>query len=197
MVAFDLEVARSKFCPEAFHRQPPLGDYGYNAHGGEGLMTSTLAESMKFTSVGESLRRHWLSHHIEINAGVSEAELEAFEEKFGVILPTDFREYFRCVNGMPTDVVDDGMIRFWMIEEIKPLTQGAPAYSASSYVENSQSLFLFADYSMWAHAYAIRLASIPVQSNEVIIIGYKSPVLISHSFSEFGHHYLTAKDLLH
>lgn len=160
-------------------------------------MTSTLAESMEFTSVGESLKRHWSSNDVEINAGVSEAELKAFEAKYGVVLPKDFREYFSCVNGMPPDVVDDGMIRFWMLEEIKPLPQGAPEYSDSSYVKNPESLFLFADYSIWAHAYAIRLGSVRLQSNEVIIIGYKSPVLISHSFSEFGDHYLTDKNLLH
>lgn len=152
---------------------------------------------MEFTSVGESLKRHWSSHNIEINAGVSEVELKAFEGKYGVVLPDDLRDYFRCVNGMPPDVVDDGMIRFWMLGEMKPLPQGAPKYSVSSYVKNPESLFLFADYSIWAHAYAIRLESVPSPSNEIIIIGYKSPVLISHSFSEFGDHYLTDKDLLH
>ncbi len=160
-------------------------------------MTSTLAESMEFTNVGESLKRHWSSHDVEINAGVSEAELKAFEEKYGVVLPDDLRDYFRCVNGMPPDVVDDGMMRFWMLEEIGPLTQGAPQYSDGTYVQNPETLFLFADYSLWAHAYAIRLGKGALESNEVIIIGYESPKSISDSFTRFVDTYLTSKDLLH
>jgi len=151
----------------------------------------------EFTSAGESLKRHWASHRVDINAGATEAELNAFETRHGIVLPQDLRDYFLCVNGMPPDVVDDGMIRFWMLEEVRPLNQGAPEYSDPSYVKSPESLFLFADYSIWAHAYAIRLGAVPLQSNEVVIIGYKSPVVLSASFSEFVHRYLTDKDLLH
>ena len=160
-------------------------------------MTSTLAKSMEFTSVGESLKRHWSSHDVEINAGVSEAELRAFDEKYGVVLPGDLRDYFSCVNVMPPDVVDDGMIRFWMLEEVTPLSEGAPEYSDRNYVQNPETLFLFADYSIWAHTYAIRLGKTGLESNEVVIIGYKSPKVISDSFSGFVDTYLTTKDLLH
>ncbi|HKB65781.1 MAG TPA: SMI1/KNR4 family protein [Pyrinomonadaceae bacterium] len=152
---------------------------------------------MEFTSAGESLKRHWSSHNVEINAGVSEARLKAFEEKYSVVLPDDLRDYFRCVNGMAPDEVDDGMIRFWMLEEIEPLPQSAPQYSDGTYVQNPETLFLFADYSLWAHAYAIHLENTELESNEVIIIGYESPKLISDSFSKFVGTYLTSKDLLH
>ena len=150
-----------------------------------------------FTNVGASLRRHWASHNLEINAGASEAELDSFEAKHGVVLPSDFRDYFLSVNGMPPDVVDDGMIRFWELGEVEPLPTGAPEYSEPGYIENPESLFLFADYSIWTHAYAIRIGSVALPSNEVVIIGYESPVAISSSFSEFVDRYLTGKDLLH
>lgn len=152
---------------------------------------------MEFTNIGRSFKEHWSSHNVEINPGVSEAALKSFEEKYGVVLPNDLRDYFRCVNGMPPDVVDDGMIRFWTLEEMEPITQVAPQYSDSSYVKNAESLFVFADYSIWAHAYAIRLGSVPLESNEILIIGHRSPVLVSLSFSDFGEHYLTDKDMLH
>lgn len=153
--------------------------------------------SGEFTSAGESLKRHWASHNVDINAGVTRAELDSFEARHGVVLPEDLRDYFLCVNGMPPDVVDDGMIRFWMLEELQPLPQGAPAFSDPSYIQNPESLILFADYSIWAHAYAIRLGSAALQANEIIIIGYESPVTIAQSFSEFVDRYLTNKDLLH
>ena len=152
---------------------------------------------MEFPSVGQSLKRHWSSHKVEINAGISEAKVKAFEEKYGVILPDDVRDYFRCVNGMAPDEVDDDMMRFWMLEEIEPLPQGAPEYSDGTYVQSPETLFLFADYSLWAHAYAIRLGNTVLEANEVIIIGGKSPKLISASFSKFVGTYLTSKDLLH
>jgi hypothetical protein len=152
---------------------------------------------MHFTSVGESLKRHWSSHSVEINAGVSDTELDSFETKHGVVLPEDLRDYFLCVNGMPPEVVDDGMIRFWMLEELKPLPQGAPEYCDPQYIQNPGSFFLFADYSIWAHAYAIRLGDLQLESNEVVIIGYESPVAVSKSFSEFVDSYLTNKDVLH
>ena len=151
----------------------------------------------EFTSVGESLKRHWSSHDVEINAGASEAKLSLFEGEYGVVLPEDFRDYFLCVNGMPREVVDDGMIRFWMLEEVKPLPEGSPDYSDSRYIKNPESFFLFADYSIWAHAYAIRLGEIPLERNEVVIIGYKSPMRLTDSFSKFVDSYLKHKDLLH
>ena len=151
----------------------------------------------EFTSVGESLKRHWSSHDVEINAGVSEEQLTLFEGEFGVVLPQDLRGYFLCVNGMPPEVVDDGMIRFWTLGEVKPLRQAAPDYSDSRYIKSPESVFLFSDYSMWAHAYAIRLGRIPMEHNEVVIIGYKSPMRVANSFSNFVNAYLTDKDLLH
>ena len=149
------------------------------------------------TSAGESLKRHWAAHNVDINAGVAKAELDAFEARHRVVLPEDVRDYFLCVNGMAPDEVDDGTIRFWMLAELQPLTQGAPAFADSSYIQNPESLFLFADYSLWAHAYAIRLGSAPLPSNEVVIIGYDTPVIACTSFSEFVDIYLTNKNLLH
>ena len=157
----------------------------------------TIDGATGFTSVGESIKRHWSSHRVEINSGVSESVLDAFEAKHSVVLPADFRDYFRSVNGMPPDEVDDDMIRFWMLEEVTALPKGAPEYADRGYVENPETLFLFADYSIWAHAYAIRLGTTALDSNEIVIVGSESPKLIFDSFSGFVDAYLTSKDLLH
>jgi hypothetical protein len=151
---------------------------------------------MEFTNVGESLRRHWASNNVEINGGVSEAQLSAFEHKYDVTVPQELRDYFLSVNGMPSDVVDTEMIRFWMLEELGPLPELAPDFADPRYIENPESVFLFADYSIWAHAYAIRLTKAVTESNEIFIIGPKSPLLLCGSFSDFVDRYLTNKDLL-
>lgn len=151
---------------------------------------------MDFNIIGQSLRNHWLSHNVEVNGGVSGVTLESFEQKYGVILPADLRDYFRSVNGMPSGVCDEEFIRFWMLEEVKPLPEGALDYSNPRYVDSPESLFLFADYSIWAHAYAIRLTSDPLKTNEVIIIGGDSPIPLFESFSELVDNYLTNERLL-
>jgi hypothetical protein len=145
----------------------------------------------------QRLKNHWLSHDVKFNAGVSEASLAAFEAEFNVLLPSDLRDYFLAMNGMPDEVTDDDLNRFWMLEELTTLPTGAPDYARENYIDNPESLFLFADYSIWAHAYAIRLGSVSLQSHEVVIIGYKSPVTIAQSFSEFVDLYLTDNDRLH
>lgn len=150
---------------------------------------------MSFKNTGQSLRTHWLLHNIEINDGVSEESLRSFESKYSVVIPTDLRDYFLSVNGMPAGTTDEALIRFWMLEEVKPLPEGAPDYSQPLYTDGPGSLFLFADYSLWAHAYAIRLTAQPVTSNEVFVIGGNIPIPLFNSFSEFVDSYLTNKDL--
>lgn len=151
---------------------------------------------MLFANRAERLKNHWLSHHVDCNVGVSEIALATFEKKFGVILPADLRNYFLTVNGMPEGVTDDEMIRFWMLEEVKALPDGAADYASQDYVDNPESLFLFADYSLWAHAYAIRLSASPLTENSIFIIGGDYPILLFRSFSELIDGYLTDKRLM-
>ena len=151
---------------------------------------------MELMNVGETLKKHWLSRDVPINPGVSEATLHDFESKYGVSLPADLRDYFLCVNGMPAGRTDEALIRFWMLDEAKPLPEGAPAYANPTYIQNPSSFFLFADFCIWSHAYAIRLSAVPSQSNTVIVVGDTSPVLLFDSFAELVDSYLTNKELL-
>ena len=151
---------------------------------------------MLFISNVQRLRNHWISHNVECNSGVSEDSLVAFEDRYGVTLPTDLRDYFLTVNGMLDGVTDQDLIRFWTLEEVTPLPSGAPEYASQEYVDNPESLFLFADYSLWAHAYAIRLVSSPPNKNEILIIGGDYPIRLFQSFSDLLDSYLTDKALM-
>jgi len=145
--------------------------------------------------VGPSLKNHWLSQGIEVNPGVSKEELTAFELMYQVSLPADMRDYFLTADGMAQGVSDEALIRFWSLDEIKPIPEEAPDFSDPSYIEDAQSLFLFADYSIWCHAYAVRLSSSGV-SNPIVVIGGESPIRMFGSFSELVKNYLTDADLL-
>ena len=145
--------------------------------------------------IGTRLKNHWLSQGIEVNPGVAKEELTAFEFKYQVSLPADLRDYFLTVDGMAQGFTDNALIRFWSLNEVKPIPEEAVDYSHPSYIEEAESLFLFADYCIWSHAYAIRLSSTEA-SNPIIIIGDETPTTIFGSFSELVSSYLTDADLL-
>ena len=79
--------------------------------------------------IGTNLKNHWLSQGLEINSGVSREELAAFESRYQVSLPSDLRDYFLTVNGMAEGVSDDALIRFWSLNEVKPIPEEAPGFS--------------------------------------------------------------------
>lgn len=145
--------------------------------------------------IGTSLKHHWLAQGIEINPGVSKEKLTAFESRYRVSLPADLRDYFLTVDGMADGFTDNALIRFWSLSEVKPIPEEAPSFSDPSYVEDAESLFVFADYSIWCHAYAIRL-SLTGDSNPIFVIGDETPLRMFGSFSELVSTYLTNADLL-
>ena len=141
-------------------------------------------------SIGEKLKAHWSSMDLKINRGIPESELQLFERRYDVSLPDDFRSYFLSVNGMDANVCDESLIRFWPLQEVTPLPDEAPHLVGLGTIAYANSLFVFADYSIWAHAYAIQLGRESVQ-NSVYIIAGATPDRIAGSFSEFVDLYLS------
>jgi hypothetical protein len=146
--------------------------------------------------IGKRLRDYWLSQDIEINPGLSDEGLRAFEARYQVSLSADLRDYFLTVNGMAEGVSDNALIRFWSLNEIKPIPEEDPTYGTPSYIQDAQSFFVFADYCIWSHAYAIRLALNPETSNQIVVIGAEAPITIFNSFSELVSSYLDDPDSL-
>ena len=146
--------------------------------------------------IGRSLKNRWVSLGVEINPGVSTAELTAFESKYHVSLPADLRDYFLTVDGMAEGVSDDALIRFWALNEVKPITEEAPLFSDSTYISEPESLFVFADYCIWSHAYAIRLSSETESPNPVFVIGGEQPEKVFDSFSDLVTSYLSDPERL-
>lgn len=147
--------------------------------------------------IGSRLKMHWSSQGINLNPPASETALTRFESRYTVSLPNDFCDYLLHVNGMAPEATDNELIRFWSIEEIKPLSEETPQYAAESYLVNATGFFVFADYSMWAHAYAIRLSSGPLEPNSIVVIGANKPILIADSFLSFVQSYLAGRALEH
>ena len=150
---------------------------------------------MTSKTLWERLREHWLAQNITIKPGVHEEALSRFETLYTVLLPRDLREYFLVMNGMREGTTDEELIRFWSLEEVKSISEESPAYSTPDYLPEADSFFLFADYSIWAHAYSIRISNNSSQPNPVYVIGGTKPVPIADSFSEFVDLYLDGKCL--
>ena len=148
-------------------------------------------------TIGETLKHHWLRGGLKIEDGVSESELTAFENKYKVHLPEDLRDYFSFVNGMSDGEMDDALFRFWMLNEVEPLSKANPEYAGPDYIDAADSVFLFADFLLWSHAFAIRLSpEKEKQSNTVYVIGVSPAKPIAGSFSEFVEIYLTDNERL-
>ena len=150
---------------------------------------------MQTAKAGETLKRYWLSRNLRLNPGVALATVGEFESRFEVFMPSDLLSYFLCINGMPGNEADDDLVRFWPIEEVTTIDAEAPAYADAAYLAGANSFFLFADYCIWSHAYAIRLSAKPTEPNPVYIIGYDKPTLVGESFTQFVDSYINGKHL--
>jgi hypothetical protein len=151
------------------------------------LDLSVLGKEEMF-SAGETLKRYWQRHGIKLNLGASEEELAAFESKYQVGLPEDLREYFATVNGFDGSehwMTDENVITFLTLNEMKSLSE---AWSPK--IADAASSFVFADYSLSAHVYAIRLFNGSENDNPVVVAYDENPVKVASSFSEFVQGYL-------
>ncbi|MBI3826702.1 MAG: SMI1/KNR4 family protein [Candidatus Rokubacteria bacterium] len=130
----------------------------------------------------------WSSAGLTIRPGAEEAALRDFERLHGVSLPEDFRLYLATVDGMHEMEWDSDLIHFWRLEEMRSLLEEI------SKVEDPEPLrgfFVFADHSIWAHGYAIRLTSDYDDAGRVVLVHSRIGT-IAHSFTEFLQLYLDA-----
>jgi cell wall assembly regulator SMI1 len=142
-------------------------------------------------SVAETLKRFWLRQGMKLNAGASEAELAAFEHKYNIRLPEDLREYFAAVNGFDGSehwMTDENVITFLSLSEVKPLSE-----YWSPDVADADSYFVFADYSISAHVYAIRLWNDLGNGNAVVVAYDGKPIEVANSLAKFAEGYLEDK----
>ncbi len=135
--------------------------------------------------IGEALKRFWLRQGIKLCRGATGDELAAFEAKHNIRLPEDLRDYFAVVNGFDGWQTDDNVITFLSLDEMKTLSE-----YWSPDVADADSYFVFADYSISAHVYAIRLLNTTGRGNHVVVVYDGEPVEVANSFSEFVEGYL-------
>ncbi len=131
------------------------------------------------------LKGYWEQLGLAHAAGASAAEIAAFEQRYGVTLSQDLREYFRELNGL--DIGHEGasdldLISFWRLDQVE---QGKG---------ENWDIYYFADWSIDACQYGVQLSS-DVTSGHVFLdcggFDKRSDLLkVASSFSEFIEGYL-------
>lgn len=136
-----------------------------------------------------SLKRRWALEGLSIRHGVDISEVSTAESRCRVRFPEDFRRYFLTVDGMSEDAMDQHLIRFWPLAEVQPVSEAAPELS----IATDYTYIVFADYSLWAHGYALRCDT---TDSIVVIVGGTKIVKVADSFSHFLLKYLEQPDEL-
>ena|SRR5437879_3553904 len=120
----------------------------------------------------------WRQRGLQLAPSASQSALRDFESRFRVQCPDDFSTYLLTLGGMPEGTWDEHLIRFWPLVEIRPAApRDAPDY------------FVFADWSISAHEYAIRLSTLA--PSDVALIGGPKPRSIAPTFATFLTVYLS------
>lgn len=126
-----------------------------------------------------------------VRPGAQEAALRAFERRRQVVLPEDVTAYFRVVDGMEAGSGDEELFRFLPLDEMVPITDvftgGAGAF---------EDRFIFVDYCISAHFYAIDLGSGPGRGRVTAVFDLATSYPIAPTFTSFIEAYLHSRDLL-
>jgi hypothetical protein len=95
----------------------------------------------------------WQQSNAVPEPGASTRELASFEAHHGVRLPPAFAALWHAADG---NHGDENLTRFWPLREIHRLTD-EEGFSGAALPDDPQSLFVFADYLIFSHLYAVRL----------------------------------------
>jgi hypothetical protein len=140
-------------------------------------------------TIGDRLLAFWESLGLPARPGVSADEIAQFEARYGVVLPQDLRQYYSVVDGVDGESMVRGHpFRFWPLREVKPVSEDMP--EEPLHHSEFKDYFLFADYSLWACAYAVKLTKSRDNRTFVVMIGGDVPVHLAGSFEEFVQIYL-------
>ena len=151
-------------------------------------------ETLTPSDMAARLIHRWKDAHLIIRPGATFDQLIQFQGQSGAHLDPAIFTYFMAVNGMEREDMDpESHIRFWPLEEIKPLQGEFDAPWAAQY----PNCYLFADYLLWSHGYAVDLGpSNQANHGRILLVGGESVRQVAGSFDEFLRLYLSQSERL-
>ncbi|HMG18580.1 MAG TPA: SMI1/KNR4 family protein [Gemmatimonadales bacterium] len=141
---------------------------------------------MSFQLILRDLTDAWTVMGFARARPADEPQINEFETKYHVRLPPDFRAYVASLNGGESGrdgPMDSSQIAFWRLDQIEPLVKESS--------DGPPVLFVFADFLIDSHAYAIQLSDDPNTPTPVFIDWGERTEKVADSFSSFIHSYLS------
>jgi len=141
---------------------------------------------MNFQPVLDDLADAWKVMGFASAPPANESQIREFETRYHVRLPTAFRAYVSRLNGGQSGrdgPMDSGSIAFWRLDQIQPIR--------AQRREGPEDLFVFADFLIDSHAYAIQLSEDPSRPAPVFIDWGERIEKVADSFATFIHGYLS------
>ena len=137
----------------------------------------------------DSLLGSWRSSGVVLNPGASVSQLAATAKRLGASLPSELHELLLACNGMPSNEWDPRHTIRWMPTDEWFQLNGEPGWQS----EHSRGAWVFADYLLGSHFYAIKLGLRP-ENSQVFVLDDRSEKLISSTFLGFLRLYLFGND---
>lgn len=137
----------------------------------------------------QTLQAWWSRTAAEIETKAApEPVIAALETRYGVVLPSDFRQYLR--HSVPTaENWDAEQGNWWPIECIKNIPEEYEHPVSDPVARSSAKHLVFLDYSIWSWAWAISCAD--ETYGKVALIGGLPDGYVADSFAEFVDRYTT------
>jgi hypothetical protein len=141
----------------------------------------------------DQLVEYWRRQHV-IPAAVTATpeDIVQWEEKFGVRLPLDIREYFIRVNGISNGEhleFGDDMMSFLPLSAMVPEAQWSDNH-------NEPGVFVFVDYLINSYWWCVRLTPDVAEHTQVFVRGTRLK-LVASSLEEFLRAYMSDSKAIH
>jgi hypothetical protein len=153
-----------------------------------------------FPTLIRQVIEQWRAEDIPIRPAVTSEAITDFELRYRVKLPSDMRIFYSTVDGMGDHYDDKTFLRFWPLEQIKPIPEHI--HGCAEGISDFDAYFVFFDHSIDVSLHAIRLER--AVESEPSIARLSPPFLNSppsldlqfNSFTDFLTAYRNAPDTL-
>jgi cell wall assembly regulator SMI1 len=138
------------------------------------------------------LEAYWYGYRTGLSGledlGATDEKIASFERTHSVNLPDDLRNYLLRLNGIDAD---PQLFCFWPIEKIIPISPDSFGMDrAIVELDEPHRYFIFADFLIESHYYAIYLGDDANRQYRVILPDFPNQPAIASSFSDFLELYL-------
>ena len=149
------------------------------------------------------LAKWWHSTNVQIGAkNTDESQIVALENRYGISIPDDFREYLKNAPAVADWDAEGGA--WWSIDRIKNIPDEYE-YIGNNYkgndldtlndliAQNAHEHLFFVDFMAWCWAWAINCGQGENRGKVAIISGGGNDYYVADSFTEFVTKYTTDK----